>query len=166
MKQTPFQLVTAMSLAFSNPQGDPLNSNWDKCAAQAKGVEKELKEFRDGILTQNLPDTRDALCDIMVYCLGAYHALGLDADADMENVVDCLFSRLCATREKLTETVEYYTRTVGIKVYCEGAFPQMTVKSMEDQTGTNGEQYHKSQFLKARGYRTPVFALPVVAPAV
>jgi Phosphoribosyl-ATP pyrophosphohydrolase len=155
---TPWQLVQEMSLAFGNPQGDPLNPNWEKVEAQRKGIREENEdELGAAIAKRDIEAARDALCDVMVFALGAYHAMGYDADRDMAAVVEALFTRFCRNKEHLGETVDHYTYKVGIRVYCGGEFPRMWVKSLEDQTGKDGAVYPRDKFLKARGYAQPVF---------
>jgi hypothetical protein len=161
-----FQLVSEMNEAFGNPKGNPGAINALRLMSQCKNIAKEyqelMKEFGVEVKVEhlskavsggNVANIRDALCDIMVFALGAYHFMGHDADTDMALVVEAVMTRFCATPDVLAETCKKYD-AIGVKYYIEGQFPRVCLKSAEDQG--DGE-YPKGKFLKAVGYRTPVF---------
>lgn len=161
-----FQQVSEMNEAFGNPKGDPRAINGARLLSQCKNIAKEYQElmkefgFKVEFTHTSVPGTggntdqiRDALCDIMVFALGAYHFMGHDADRDMELVVNALYTRFCATPESLIDTCKKYD-ALGVKYYIEGQFPYVRLKSAEDQG--DGE-YPEGKFLKAAGYRTPEF---------
>lgn len=171
-----FEQVKSMNTAFGNPEGDPYKINADRLYRQCSNIASEYAElmrafgvqveFRhipistSGPTTENLNDVRDALCDIMVFALGAYHFMGIDADRDMESVVSAVLTRFCANQEQFDATVEHYdAHGVDFEVY--GEFPYVYLKSAKDQG--NGE-YPKGKFLKSVGYRQPTFYNP--APKV
>lgn len=162
---TPFQLVSEMNAAFSNPKGVPYAINWEKLTKQCKNIagdsvelRGEAKELQVALQSKDLGAVRDALCDIMVFALGTFHFIGLDADKDMAEVVRCVMTRFCKNEEHLIATVKHYDE-LGVNHYIEGEFPRKCLKSSSDQG--DGE-YPKGKFLKALGYEQPVFKLPNV----
>lgn len=164
-----FAAVKMMNTAFGNREGDPFNVDANKLFKQCKNIASEykelMKEFGEDVTIihklKDLPpvalssdDIRDALCDIMVFALGAYHFMGFDADADMQEVVAAVMTRFCEDEEHLDATAQHYSE-LGIEFYVEGEFPRVCLKSSKDQG--DGE-YPQGKFLKALGYRKPVFA--------
>ncbi len=79
--------------------------------------------------------------------------MGYDANEDMQEVVDALYTRFCKDDHQLLSTISKY-QSAGIHVYHQGEFPRVAVKSAVDQ---QMPEYPKGKFLKAVGYRTPVF---------
>lgn len=172
-----FQQVSEMNEAFGNPKGSPENfadsvsvngvlapqlTNWSRLEKQCKNILAEYNELMTAISERDVEAVRDALCDINVFSLGAHHFMGLDADADMAEVVEALFTRFCTDQEHLDRTSDHYM-AMGVEHYYEGEFPRRCLKSSKDQghftakDGTQALEYPKGKFLKALGYRTPVF---------
>lgn len=158
--------VGKMNEAFGNPRGDPLRINGPRLLSQCKNIGSEFKELMlefgldVKIEYEDKPrkepavsdeGIRDALCDIMVFALGAYHLMGYDVEADMREVVESLFSRFCKDPDQLMATRRHFD-DLGVQYIVEGSFPQMCLKSAFDQG--DGE-YPKGKFLKAVGYRKP-----------
>lgn len=166
--------VARINELFGNARGDYDNWNMDRLRNQIEGVRSELlKELDPAVAklklmllhsTQYEPEqfeqvkaeVRDALCDIMVFALGAFHAIGVSADRDMEAVVSALETRLCKDQETLDATLAYYADK-EVQVYVEGGFPHVCVKSSMDQ---HMPEYPRGKFLKAVGYKQPVFTHP------
>lgn len=170
-----FQEVKEMNAAFGNAEGNkedlvigesgvltaPQAIAWKRLEKQCKNIVAEYKELMDCIEERDIEGVRDALCDINVFSLGAHHLMGHDADADMSEVVGALFSRFCVDQKHLDETSDYYLRK-GVHHYYEGEFPRKCLKSSHDQglTTIDGQEvweYPQGKFLKALGYRQPVF---------
>lgn len=163
---TPFSLVSDMNTAFSNPKGDPQAIDLDRLRKQIDNIAGpdsvggEVGELYEALAVPDLDQIRDSLCDIMVFALGAYHLMGLDADADMAEVVRAVRTRLCRDAAHVEETQEFY-RKLGVQTYQESSpAGGYAVKSLNDQTDTNGEYYPKGKFLKAVGYEQPSFRQP------
>lgn len=165
MQHTNFRRVCDMNTAFGNPKGDPRHIDWKRVTSQCKNIASEFIELMGGLgfeatvdLKPNgspvsIENVRDALCDIHVFAYGAHHFLGLDADADMDVVIDAVFTRFCKNKGQLAATMKHFDE-LGIKYYVEGIFPTICLKSAEDQMMP---EYPKGKFLKAVGYSTPVF---------
>lgn len=158
-----FDRVSEMNVAFNNPKGDPHNIDWRRVQRQVSNIagaeyneppRDEYDELMIAVDRQDVVGVRDALCDIMVFALGAFHMMGYDADEDMHEVVDSVMSRLCRDEEQLAATLTKYT-DMGLVVHAEGEFPRVCVKSSCEQVDRNGERYAQGKFLKAVGYRQP-----------
>ena len=171
--KTIFQLVSDMNVAFGNPQGDPNKIDGRRLLNQCKNIASEFIELMQGFgikvdifigepgsYETSFPDAesqinwiRDALCDIMVFALGGHHFMGYDADEDVAEVVDALMSRICKDELHAQRTVEHY-QSLGLQVYTEKTAFGIAVKSLVDQ---QMPEFPKGKFLKALGYRKPVF---------
>jgi Phosphoribosyl-ATP pyrophosphohydrolase len=178
--KTMFEQVSEMNEAFGNPIGDPtkIQDQREAHLRQCQNIGSEFQELmkafgfvvemefrRDAALPPWAPvdvdAARDALCDIMVFALGAFHRMGIDAERDMTEVVDAVMTRFCADPGQLTATVEKYEKA-GVKFEVLGNFPRVFLRSAMDQ---QMPEYPKGKFLKSVGYRTPnLYALPVAAP--
>jgi hypothetical protein len=155
-----FKLVSDMNTAFGNPKGDPKNVDWARLEAQVRNIADELQETLDAIAARDLEETRDGLCDINVFSLGAHHFLGIDATADMEAVVAGVMTRFCKNEDELARTKAKYD-DLQVEYYVEGEFPTVCLKSAKDQQDKNGDNLPKGKFLKSVGYKKTVF--PAVA---
>lgn len=167
-----YSLVKEMNIAFGNPEGDPkilefdaacnvkTSEAWKRLEKQCLNIKAEYYELIESIEAGKPDDVRDALCDIMVFTLGAYHFMGYDADEDMEAVLSAVMTRFCKNEEQLKDTINHFADK-GIVFTINGEFPRVYLKSAHDQ-GYNAEdkvyEYPKGKFLKSVGYRKPVFA--------
>lgn len=164
-----FRDVKAMNDAFGNPEGDTANLDRKRMLNQCVNIGSEFVELMaafgvkaDIKLTVlddqafSVDDVRDALCDINVFSLGAHHLMGFDADRDMEEVVAAVMTRFCKDGETFEATCKKYD-DAGVKYTVHGEYPRVYLKSAEDQ---QMPEYPKGKFLKAVGYRKPVFYHP------
>jgi hypothetical protein len=162
MRSEMFAAVRRMNDAFGNPEGEPTLVSLAMLRQQvgtheSGNVLSELKEFTAALEAGDVNGMRDALCDIMVFVLGAYHRMGFDADADMEAVVEGVMTRFCRNEQELADTVAYWAARGVTKVYTHGRFPTLCVKSSEDQVTHDGDTAPAGKFLKSTGYRDTVF---------
>lgn len=152
---TTFQRVAEMNTAFGNPAGDANNINWSKLYSQCKNILDEYQELLDAIDMRDFTGVRDALCDIEVFTMGAQHIAGLDGDADLHDVITGVMTRFVKDEDDLKATLaKHYAKGVS-KVYIEGEFPKMVVKSAVDQPDAP-----KGKFLKSASYKDTVFRAP------
>lgn len=166
-----FVLVKEINVAFGNPEGNPANINMQALVMQAKSIGSEFVELMKALGYEvqmaivpdpdagpvNMDDVRDALCDIMVFDLGAYHRMGIDAERDMAEAVGALMTRFCKTEDELLATRAKYD-ALGVRYTVHGEFPKVFLRSAEDQ---QMPEYPIGKFLKSAGYRQPKFyALP------
>lgn len=165
-----FNDVSKMNLAFGNPKGDPNNIDWDRLTAQCVNIAKnvqgqagEVEELYQALEARDSIGVRDALCDIMVFTLGAFHLMGADADSDMKAVFESNMSKFCRNVEELGATMNKY-ENLDLKVYAEGVYPFVCVKSAEDQMDRNGKHYSKGKFLKGVGFQEPAFTDVFTSP--
>ena len=148
-----------MNLAFGNPKGRPEEITQPRFSKQCMNIGDEYEELMAAISNKNLNGVRDALCDIMVFTLGAFHFLGIDADADMKAVFESNMSKFCKDEQELFATKAKYD-ALGVSYYEEGEFPTKCLKCSEDFTDAGGNAYRKGKFLKGIAYKEPV--LPVI----
>ncbi|MFH2134057.1 MAG: nucleoside triphosphate pyrophosphohydrolase family protein [Pseudomonadota bacterium] len=159
-KEGMFKRVSDMNTAFGNQKGDPVNIDWHRLEKQCKNILGEYKELLEALEARDLDGVRDALCDINVFSLGAHHFMGIDADADMDAVVDGVLTRFCKDEADLEATKVKYN-ALGVEYYVEGGYPYVCLKSSKDQDDINGEHFPKGKFLKSASFNEPV--LPKVA---
>lgn len=76
-EQSMFQEVSAMNLAFGNTFG---NNTTQRVQKQCANIPDEFKELQVAIAAKNITEVRDAMCDILVFSMGAFHLLGRDFD--------------------------------------------------------------------------------------
>jgi hypothetical protein len=185
MKQTTFQRVSAMNVAFGNPKGDPLNIDWDKVRRQFKNVGHEFCELLQGLgLNQacvenilgainrntnpeqfdgevNLTKVRDSSRDIVVFADGGHHFMGIDGDRDMNAVIDGVMTRFIKDEADKQATIEKHAAAGVTDVYFEGEYPTMIMKSGSDQ-----DDAPKGKFLKwARAIPLPPLSDQLAPPS-
>lgn len=155
--------VCTMNEAFGNFAGDPRNPDWKRLGNQCKNILDEYNElFDDGITPQNMTEFRDAICDILVFTLGAAHMAGMDVERDMRTVFDSNMSKFCRDQEEVDATVKKYV-DLGLEVVVEGEFPRKRVKSTKQQYdnvegGRAPKLYQANKMLKSVAFKEPVFA--------
>lgn len=164
-----FKLVSNMNAAFGNPKGDPRNLlplpdvssecethyngvAWGRVIKQCKNIRDEVDELDTALVLRDLDDVRDALCDIIVFALGAYHIMGIDADRDMETVVNAVMTRFVKDPDDLDATINLHWAKGVKNTYTQGEYPTMILKSSEDQPDAP-----KGKFLKSASYKQPIF---------
>ncbi len=152
-----FKKVSELNELFGNAKGDPKNPNWDKLDSQSLNILDEYNELRDdGIGPKNLKETRDAICDILVFTLGLAHLAGIDVEADMDAVDRSNRSKFCATQHEVDLTVSKYDE-LGVETYVDGEFPLKRVKSTKQQVGNDDKLYQKGKMLKSVTFQEPIF---------
>ena len=175
---TMFQRVSEMNTAFGNERGDPACIDMQALMMQSKSIGSEFVELMKALSIQvnmqfepipvphpyktsvEFDEVRDALCDIMVFALGAFHRMGIDAEDDMESVVNAVMSRFCKDEHDLLATRAKYD-AAAVMYTVHGEFPRVYLRSAHDQ---QMPEYPKGKFLKSASYRQTVFA-PLPAPA-
>lgn len=170
-----FEAVQRMNLAFGNPKGNPLDfetvesgfgvpQSWRRLEKQCDNIggsdggpiAGEVKELHHAIRNQDIEGVRDALCDIMVFALGAHHIMGYDARRDMDSVIAGVMTRFCHDANDVALTRAKY-KAVGVELRMEGTFPFVCLKSTHDQIGTDGDIYPEGKFVKSVSYKKTVF---------
>jgi len=71
-------------------------------------INEEVEELRQAVKDRDFTEIVDALADIEYVVLGAYTALGIDADKAFDIVHSSNMSKLCVSEEEAKKTVEYY----------------------------------------------------------
>lgn len=153
---TNFQKVAHFNTCIGNSKGNLATPNWNEAYRQAGLVDEEFNELMDELEAQNIQKVRKELCDLLVTAYGLAHVLGIDIDADMEEVNQSNLSKLCSTPEEARATLEKYQH-IGLSVSLRGDFPEVAVISEADRHGTDGKFYPKGKALKSVGYNDPSF---------
>lgn len=164
-QKTNFDLVSDMNEAFGNPKGNPAKIDTQRLRAQMKNVLDEYNEFLEATeklencidsggeeYYDALNDVRDSIVDIQVFCYGAQHLIGVDANRDMQSVIDGVMTRFCKNEDELEKTKQKFFSKGVTDVYTEGEYPNKILKSGSDQPDAP-----KGKFLKSVGYSEPVF---------
>ena len=69
---------------------------------------EEVQELKDSVSQKDFIETVDALTDIMYVTLGAFTAIGVDADKAFDLVHKSNMSKLCTSEEEAQKTVQWY----------------------------------------------------------
>lgn len=161
-----------MNEAFGNRKGNPRDIDLDRVRSQTRNILDEfcevqialsasqeavqaLRDAAKGIRYSEevkLDDVRDGLCDIHVFAYGAHRLMGIDADRDMNSVVDGVMTRFIKDEADKQATIAKHAAKGVTEVYFEGEYPVMVVKSSVDQPDAP-----KGKFLKSASYSEPVF---------
>lgn len=172
---TNFRSVAQMNEAFGNERGDAKALDLDRIRSQCKNIGHEFGELMvslgadsnqikglialvDGLQFNNTVDleqTRDSLCDIHVFGYGAHHLMGIDADRDMQAVVDGVMTRFVKDEQDREATIAKHASKGVTDVYFIGEYPTMVMKSASDQPDAP-----KGKFLKSSSFAEPVFYAP------
>ncbi len=112
-----FQKVLEFNKAFGvethfNQNKNIFNDNLKLLNYRMSLIEEEVSELRDAIKNKDFVEIIDALADIEYVVLGAYTALGIDADSAFDIVHHSNMSKLCKSKEEAEETVKYYRENV------------------------------------------------------
>ncbi len=131
-------------------------------------INGEALELLQALAERNPLKVRDALCDIMVFTLGAYHFMGYDADADMDAVLAGVMTRFCQTEDEVQRTLDKWNAQIDPErttpaapgaplLTIHGEFPRKFIRAAADLYTLAGEFVPKGKFLKSVGYRDAVF---------
>jgi hypothetical protein len=93
-----YQYVASMNEAFGNQAGESADfewlfnedlifrtASWRKLENQCRNILDEIKELEDATLSDTEEDMRDAICDIRVFVLGAFHLLGVTQEQYLDS---------------------------------------------------------------------------------
>lgn len=173
--------VAEMNVAFGNAPGFPhqyvpghadYDKAWGRLQKQCENIggkfqilgrsfhgdiNGEVLELLTALHNRDMFKTRDALCDIMVFALGAYHFMGYSPDADMVAVLNGVMTRFCRTQEEIEQTQHKWMSKGITALEVGGELPYCYVKAAADQTTFDGEQIPKGKFLKSVGYKDTDF---------
>jgi hypothetical protein len=153
----PSAQVAMMNTVFGNPAGVISAPDWTAIDRQMNIIESEFHELKLAVAARRIHGVggiRDGIADLNVTNLGMAHVLGVDSDADMLEVFKSNMSKLITNEDELAASIDKYGQW-GVEVYAEGEYPRMCIKSVKDQTGSNGEFYKKGKFLKGINFKEP-----------
>lgn len=150
MNKDIFQRVVRLNKYYQNIQGNPSITNFKKIKEYSANFYDELQELQDALSERNQEEVRDALCDLVIYIYGAFYQMGIDANDDLNTVIDSLYSRFIENEQDLQDSLDYYHKK-GIKeVEVEGEFPMKILRSM-----SNYPDAPKGKILKSVYYKKP-----------
>lgn len=138
--------------------------DWTALERQCYLIELEFNEIKEAIAQQNVAKLRDAIADVHVTAGGLGFRLGVDGEADLTHVIDCLYSRFDADEEGQKLTAEKYAK-LGVQTYCHVANivrdgiekTYYVTKVKETIYGTDGEHYPAHKWLKSVHTVSPTF---------
>jgi hypothetical protein len=149
-----FKQVSTMNDAFGNSKGNPQEINFSRLEKQCSNILDEYNELQVALAAKDPILVRDALCDIMVFSLGAFHFMGADADADMNVVYTSNMSKFIKDDEDKAASEAKY-KALGVSYVLEGEYPIMRLRCTETVVGTDGETYRANKILKSASYVPP-----------
>jgi len=117
MSQSNFQKVVEFNKAFgvptnTTPQRDIFDQNPKLVQYRLDLILEEVQELKDAIATKDFTEVIDSLSDIEYVVLGAFTAIGVDADRAFQIVQDSNMSKLCKTEDDAIETVRRYREEI------------------------------------------------------
>lgn len=144
--------------------GNNSNAGWEAIKKQLKLVQDELKELSDGIDAKDIHELRDGIADVLVTIYGLAHRAGIDADADLLEVVLSNLTKFDPEgTSDIQRTVKKYL-DIGVETVQlvspnpVGEGELLVTKSAYDQNGTDGKNYPKGKWLKSANFEEPVFS--------
>ena len=96
----------------------------------------------------DLKTVRDSSRDIVVFTDGGNHLMGIDADRDMQTVIQGVMTRFIKDDADKAATIAKHAANGITEVYFEGEYPTMIMKSAVDQPDAP-----KGKFLKSASYQ-------------
>lgn len=172
-----FEKVTRWNQAIGNPVGSPDTFSVKKLSKQLLSIPDELGEtfiamgadetrvkalvtvFKAGLAALDFPNemnidgVRDGLIDQHVFLYGGHHIIGVNADEDMESVIQGLYTRFIKNEEDEIATIKKHAANGIVDVYFEGEYPVKCMKSGSDQPDAP-----TGKFLKSASFTEPKFA--------
>jgi predicted HAD superfamily Cof-like phosphohydrolase len=156
MMETNFNKVEHYNNLIGNHKGDIKKLDKAAISAQLNLIKEEFDELCESVALEYTGGIRDAIADVLVTVYGLAHRMGIDADKDFNAVHKSNMSKFCINAEEVIETVEKCS-SIGLTVYTEGQFPEVSIKSYEDQEDVNGKFYPKGKQLKSVNWKEPTF---------
>lgn len=148
--QSSFKQICAFNMRIGNSNGNPEEIDWELLSREADMIQSEVDELREAIAAKDTSGVRDALCDIHIFTYGTHYKMGYNADEDMYEVIQALYSRFCNSMEDVNDTIEYYARRGIINISIHGTEPYFYLKSELDYPDAP-----KGKFLKSKYYKEP-----------
>ena len=110
-----FKKILEFNKAFGvsthvTPQYDIFDKDQKLINYRLSLILEEVQELKDSIEQKNLVECVDALADIMYVTLGAFTAIGVNADDAFALVHDSNMSKLCSSEDEAIQTVEWYKK--------------------------------------------------------
>jgi predicted HAD superfamily Cof-like phosphohydrolase len=108
-----YQKILEFNKAFgvetnNTPQLDIFDKNPTLINYRLSLILEEVGELQDAIKQKDFVETIDALADIMYVTLGAFTAIGIDADKAFDLVHKSNMSKLCISEKEAQDTVQWY----------------------------------------------------------
>mgnify|MGYP000215202243 CR=1 FL=1 len=114
-KRTNYEKVVEWNKIFGvemneKPQVKALKERKEMVERGMRLIREEMRELEEAVKKEDMKETYDALCDILVVVYGMGGSLGLDLDRGVHLVNESNMSKSCKTEEEAKETVEWYKK--------------------------------------------------------
>lgn len=93
---------------YDKPQYDIFDRDPKLINYRLSLILEEVQELKESIEQKNLTECVDALTDIMYVTLGAFTAIGVNADEAFDLVHKSNMSKLCSSEDEAKRTVQWY----------------------------------------------------------
>ncbi|BAU40025.1 hypothetical protein [Ralstonia phage RSP15] len=154
---SPFDEIRDFNKTFQVKEGDLKNLDWDGLERQVLILEEEFNEVKDAIKNRDVKELRDGTSDVIVVAVGLAYRSGIPLESDLHEVYVSNMTKTVKDVQEYKETLKKYL-DIGVHIYPEGDYPRLVVKSLQDQTGTDGKFYPKGKILKSVAFKEPVLA--------
>lgn len=137
----------------------------DKAVAEGDYNSEEI--FGLGGYSEGIRQVRDGMADVVVTVGGLAHRMGVDIDADLEEVYRSNMSKFLLTEEaggnedekSLAQHLLQVMAKLGIEAVLSETAPGVwAITSKSDQVGRDNREYPKGKLLKPSSYTEPDFS--------
>ena len=122
---------------------------------EVANIQSEVDELKEAVVQNDKAEVVDALGDIMMFCLQTAYRLDVNMQPIMEDIINSQYSKLCSTPEDVLLTRDYYS-SINVETYAIQHGAYTIVKSLGNQTGSDGKEYPNDKVLKnQRTFKAP-----------
>jgi len=123
---------------------------FDQVADEAREGLAWIKKYKDGEISFDKlrEEIVDAFTDIQVFALPIPAFVGCDPIVHFDETMTANMSKLCKTISQVEVTQAYYDDSLSVETYYERIGDYYAVKSLKDQTGSDGKSYPQHKVLK------------------
>lgn len=113
--QTQFEKILEFNKTFevetyTTPQRDIFTDKKKLLEYRLSLIREEVQELEDSVKNSDFIEVIDALTDILYVTLGAFTAIGVNADKCFDIVHSSNMSKICLTEQEAKDTIEFYLK--------------------------------------------------------